>query len=113
MDALECAKEAYALLPQLQPNMKPVYLRILNAIYKIRDDNGSARVSNIIKISGLLLPNTTKCINELVELNVVEKFTPDYDKRVVLVRATELGEQYIEKYVLKFHRDLGEGICRY
>jgi len=106
LNALECAKEASALLPPLPPEIKPIYVRILNAIYKIRDDNGSACVSDISKASGILLPNTTKLINELAELDVVEKITSASDKRVVLVRATELGEQYIEKYVLSFHKDL-------
>lgn len=107
-DALECAKEALALLPQFPPNMKPVHFRILNAIYKIGDDNGNTRVSDISKVSGLLLPNTTKFINEMVELNIVMKLTSASDKRVVLVRATELGERYIQKYVLRFTEDLEE-----
>lgn len=100
LEALECAKEALTLLPQLPPNIKPVYFRILNVIYKIGDDSGSSRVSDISKVSGLLLPNATKVINEMVEFNIVEKFTSASDKRVVLVRATELGQQYIQKYVL-------------
>jgi DNA-binding MarR family transcriptional regulator len=107
LETLQYAKAALALLPQLPPNMKPVYFRILNAIYKIGDDTGSSRVSDISKVSGLLLPNTTKVINEMVELNIVEKFTSASDKRVVLVRATELGNQYIQKYVLCFIEDLG------
>jgi DNA-binding MarR family transcriptional regulator len=106
LETLQYAKEALALLPQLPPNMKPVYFRILNAIYKIGDDTGSSRVSDISKVSGLLLPNTTKVINEMVELDIVEKFTSASDKRVVLVRATELGKQYIQKYVLCFMEDL-------
>jgi len=106
LDALECAKETLALLPQLPPNMKPVYFRILNAIYRIRDDNGNSRVSDISKVSGFLLPNTTKFINEMVDLRIVEKFTSASDKRVVLVRATEAGEQYIQKYVLSFIESL-------
>lgn len=108
LDALECAKEALALMPQLPPNMKPVYFRILNAIYRIGDDTGSSRVSDISRVSGFLLPNTTKLINEMVELNIVEKTTSASDKRVVLVRATEVGEQYIQKYVLRFIEDLEE-----
>jgi len=118
LDAFECAKEASALLPPLPPEIKPVYIRILNAIYKIRDDNGSACVSDISKASGILLPNTTKLINELAELNIVEKFTSTSDKRVVMVRTTEVGEQYIQKYVLRFHEglekeflEIGESDC--
>ncbi|MGI5920981.1 MAG: MarR family winged helix-turn-helix transcriptional regulator [Syntrophomonadaceae bacterium] len=106
LDAFESAKEALGLLPQLPPNFKPVYFRILNAIYKIRGDTESARVSDISNVSGLLLPNTTRFINEMVELNIVKKISSPLDKRVVLVQTTELGEQYIHKYVLSFIEDL-------
>jgi len=102
MDAFECAREALTLLPQMPPNIKPVHFRILNAIYMIGDASGSARVSDISKVSGLLLPNTTKFTNELVELSIVKKFTSASDKRVVLVQATELGQEYIRDYVIRF-----------
>lgn len=106
MDAFECAREALALLPLIPPDIKPVYLRILNAIYKIGGESSSARVSDISKVSGLLLPNATKFINEMAELNIVEKFTSESDKRVVLVRATELGQHYIHNYVVSFTEGL-------
>ncbi|MDD4803096.1 MAG: hypothetical protein PHF24_09190 [Syntrophomonas sp.] len=102
LDGLECAKVALALFPQLPADIKPIYFRILNAIYKIGNNNDYLRVSDISKVSGLLLPNTTRFINEMVELKILEKYTSDSDKRVVLVRATELGEWYIQKYVLHF-----------
>lgn len=108
VDALECAKQALTLLPQLPDNMKPVYLRILSAIYKIDGDTGSARVSDISNVSGLLLPNTTKFTNEMVELGIVQKVTSPSDKRVVLVQATELGKRYTHEYVLSFIKDLGQ-----
>lgn len=112
LDAFECAKEALSLLPKLPPRMKPVHLRILNTIYRIRDDTGGSRVSDIGKASGFLLPNATRFINELVELGVVEKLTSDSDKRVVLVRATEVGEQYIRDFILSFHEDLEKGFSK-
>lgn len=112
LDALECAREALTLLPQLPANIKPVYLRVLSAIYKIGGDTGSARVSDISNVSGLLLPNTTKFTNEMVELGIVQKVTSPSDKRVVLVRVTELGKQYTHEYVLHFIEDLGEEFSR-
>lgn len=112
LDAFECAKEAIALLPQLPPDIKPVYIRILNVIYKLNNYTGRPRISDISKESGLLLPNTTKVINEMVELNILEKFTPDFDKRVVMVRTTELGEQYIQKYVVSFIESLEQEVSK-
>ncbi|MEA4848277.1 MAG: MarR family winged helix-turn-helix transcriptional regulator [Clostridiaceae bacterium] len=104
LDALEIAKKAYALLPQMPSNMKSVHFRVLGAIYRTRDDTGGTRVSDINRSLGFRLPNTIRFINELVELNAVVKLTPASDKRVVLVRATELGEQYINNYVLKYQK---------
>ncbi len=112
LNAFEFAKEALTLLPKLPPDIKPVFFRILNALYEIRDDDGSACVSDIGKEAGLLLPNTTKVINELVELRIVEKTSSISDKRIVLVRATPIGEQYIEKYVLSFHKSLAREFSR-
>ncbi|MEA4923966.1 MAG: hypothetical protein VB084_01535 [Syntrophomonadaceae bacterium] len=108
LDALECAKEAFILMPQLPPHIKPVYCRILNAIYKLGNYSDNLRISDISRISGLLLPNATKFINEMAELNMVKKSTSDSDKRVVLVQVTELGEQCYQQYVLRFIEGLEE-----
>lgn len=106
LDALECAREAHNLLPPLPLNMKPIYFRILGALYRTCDDSGKARVSDINKTLGFLLPNTTKYLGELNHLKIIEKTSLDSDKRVVLVRATELGEVYIQKFVVNIHERL-------
>lgn len=105
-DALDCAKEAHSLLPPLPANVKPAHFRILSAIYRIRDDSGNARVTNINKVSKSLLPNTIKFVNEMVELNILEKNTSPTDRRVVLVRTTGLGEQYLQEYIVEFYKCL-------
>ncbi len=112
LEALEFAKEALALLPQLPHSIKPVYFRILDAIYKIRDNTGSSRVSDISRATGFLLPNTTKFINEMVELNIVKKVTLASDRRVVLIQTTELGERYIQRYVHPFVEGLEEEFAK-
>jgi DNA-binding MarR family transcriptional regulator len=107
-DALETAKKTQSMLPNLPTNTKPVHIRVLSAIYKIRDDNGCARITDINKTLQFSLPNTTKYINELHNLGLVEKTTLPSDMRVVLIHTTELGEQYIEKYVTTYHNRLQE-----
>jgi len=96
LDALETAKATLNLLPKLPPNIKPVHIRVLIAIYRIRDDTGCARITDIAKTSRLLLPNVTKLVNEIVSLNILEKISSASDKRGVLVRATGDGEQYMQ-----------------
>lgn len=110
MDALESAKEAHNLLPVLPANMKPIHFRVLNAIYRIRDDTGSSRVTDINKALKFSLPNTIRFINELVELNILEKVNSTVDKRVVLVKTTEVGERYLQERILVYRRRLQEEI---
>ena len=105
-DALELAKKAHSLLPPLPTDLKPVHLRVLHAIYRIRDRTGNVRITDINKALEFSLPNTTRFIKELLKLGIVVKSSLPADKRVVLVRVTELGEQYIQKYVLTYQKRL-------
>lgn len=105
-DALETAQKAHSLLPPLPPDLKPVHLRVLHAIFRIRDGTDNARVTDINKALEFSLPNTTRFINELFQLGVVGKSTMPTDKRVVLIHTTELGEEYIRKYILTYQTRL-------
>lgn len=107
-DALELAKKAHNLLPPLPPDIKPVYLRVLKAVARVRNEDGYARVSDINAALGFLSPNTTKLINELQQLGVVTKRPLETDRRVVLVQATGRGEQYIQQYIVKYTARLME-----
>ena len=106
MDALEIAKEASSMLPSLPPNVKHVHIKVLNAIYRVRDETGNASITNINNFLRFLHPNTTKFINELCSIGLIEKASQPSDKRVVLVHATKLGEQIIEKYIISYHSQL-------
>jgi DNA-binding MarR family transcriptional regulator len=98
LESLRTAKATLNLLPKLPPNVKPVHIRVLIAFYRIRDEAGCARITDIAKTSRLLLPNITKLVNEIVSLKILEKISSKSDKREVLVRATTDGEQYM-KYI--------------
>ena len=108
MDAFEMAKKVHNMLPPLPEEVKPVYVRILAALCRIRGEGGEARVSDINKTLGLKLPNTTRYIGELADLGIVEKNQSDADKRVVLVKATPLGEKYISELVLLSYKQIAE-----
>ena len=108
MNTFEMAKEVHSLLPPLPEEVKPIYVRILDALRRIRCEDGEARVSDINKALGLRLPNTTRYIGELAELGIVEKNQSDADKRVVLVKATPLGEKYISDLVLLSYKQIAE-----
>ena len=78
----------------------------VHAIFRIRDGTDNARVTDINKALEFSLPNTTRFINELFQLGVVGKSTMPTDKRVVLIHTTELGEEYIRKYILTYQTRL-------
>jgi DNA-binding MarR family transcriptional regulator len=108
--ALEIAKQAVSLLPVLPPDFKPVHFRILHAIYRVRNNDGCARITDINRALGFLLPNTTRFINEMVDLNIIKKTTSPSDKRVVLVRTTAAGEKHMQ-YILSFRERLEKGFA--
>ncbi len=108
MNAFEMAKEVHDLLPPLPEEVKPIYVRILGALCRIRDKDGEARVSDINRTLRLRLPNTTRYIGELADLGIVEKNQSETDKRVVLVKATPLGEKYISELVLLSYKQIAE-----
>jgi DNA-binding MarR family transcriptional regulator len=108
MNAFKMAKEVHNLLPPLPAEVKPIYIRILDALRRIRGEGGEARVSDINKTLGLKLPNTTRYIGKLADLGIVEKNQSDADKRVVLVKATPLGEKYISELVLLSYQQIAE-----
>ena len=109
LDSLVVAKNAYALLPPLPKGVRPVHIRILWAIS--RHGGGPARISDINKTLGSALPNTTRFVNEMVQSDILTKEGLVSDRRVVLVRPTQLGQEYTEKYIHHFHtrmqRELG------
>jgi DNA-binding MarR family transcriptional regulator len=118
LDSLEIAKETTSILPPLPPNIKHIHIKALNAIYRVRDEEGNARITDINNFLRFLFSNTTKIINELCSLGLVEKVAHSFDRRVVLVHTTELGEQMIEKCIISYHprlqkefEKLGEADC--
>jgi DNA-binding MarR family transcriptional regulator len=111
LGALDMAKKAHAELPPLPPGVRPAHVRILNVMYRLGAGSCS-RVSDINNALGSALPNTTKFINELVELKIVKKVADESDKRVVLVQTTELGEQYTDQYVRLLHTRLAKAFSK-
>lgn len=110
LDALETAKRAHSLLPPLPPALKPIHLRVLRAVQRVQDETGRARVSDINGMLGYFLPNTTKYINELAGMKMVEKIPAASDKRVVCIQMTALGKECYQKYLLSYHDRLQEAL---
>ncbi|OCA85818.1 hypothetical protein A8F94_13175 [Bacillus sp. FJAT-27225] len=102
MDTLIAAKSAYEALPPLKPGMKPIYHRVLYMIHRLQEEHGAARVSDLSSGLDILLPNMTKLLKEMESLELVEKYRPPTDKRVVQIKMSPEGERYFNDRVLPY-----------
>ena len=100
------AKRIVELMPKLPQGMKPSHIHVIDVINQLQQRNGSVRVSDIGVALHVTNPSITRLVNELVELKAVEKAQSSEDKRVVTVRLTELGEDYLKKYIEEYHREV-------
>ena len=100
------AKRIVELMPKLPQGMKPSHIHVIDIINQLQQRNGSVRVSDIGVALHVTNPSITRLVNELVELKAVEKAQSSEDKRVVTVRLTALGEDYLEKYIEEYHREV-------
>ena len=100
------AKRIVELMPKLPQGMKPSHIHVIDVINQLQQRNGSVRVSDIGTALHVTNPGVTRLVNELVVLKAVEKTQSSEDKRVVTVRLTGLGEDYLEKYIEEYHREV-------
>lgn len=100
------AKRIVELMPKLPQGMKPSHIHVIDIINQLQQRNGSVRVGDIGVALHVTNPSITRLVNELVELKAVEKAQSSEDKRVVTVRLTALGEDYLEKYIEEYHREV-------
>lgn len=106
-NACHDAKRIVELIPPLPEGMAPRHIRIIDAIHQCSEEHCTVRVSDISDALHTTRPSITKLINELQQLQVVTKEADASDKRVVLLRLTELGEEYYDFYIRKFYAWLG------
>jgi DNA-binding MarR family transcriptional regulator len=100
------AKRIVELMPKLPQGMKPSHIHVIDIINQLQQRNGSVRVSDIGAALHVTNPGVTRLVNELVVLKAVEKTQSSEDKRVVTVRLTGLGEDYLKKYIEEYHREV-------
>jgi DNA-binding MarR family transcriptional regulator len=106
MDSLVAAKNSYDALPPLKAGMKPIYHRVLYMIHRLQEEHGAARVSDLSSGLDILLPNMTKLLKEMEGQQLVEKYRPPSDKRVVQIKMTSQGEQYFNDRVRPYRNQV-------
>lgn len=68
----------------------------LHVLFLLMSD-GQMPMGRLAELLGVSLPNVTGIIERMVENGYVERLRTDDDRRVVAVRATELGHQTVEE----------------
>ena len=104
--SLYVAKRATLIIPKRPPNMKKGQIGVLIALHRIQNNEGKARVSDIVNALKARSPNVIKTINSCVDIGLLAKSHDENDLRVVYIAFTEEGRKFYEKNILYFHLKL-------
>lgn len=114
LHAMDTAASTRNLVPELPKGVRPIHVRVLDALTRTCDDTGCSRVSDIGDALGMRMPNVTRAIREMTDMGVLKKTASPVDGRVVLIRATPLGEDYIDRYIVgvrqRIERELADTV---
>lgn len=108
LDACHMAKRITELMPELPKGMSPRHVHVIDAIWNLEQSEKTVKVSDISAYLNVTRPSITKLINELEKLNVVQKIPDEGDGRIIRLKLTELGEQYYDYYIRRYHLWLSE-----
>ena len=103
IDSCFVAKKITETMEELPKGFKPRQIHVIDSIYQLSKEKSDVRISDVSSKLNVTTPSITKLINELEEKSVVEKYTISDDKRVILVKLTELGMKYHKYYVTDYH----------
>ena len=98
LDAFYMAKRVRDMLPPLPEGVTASYIRFLDTIQILGENNRNVRVSDIGEVLNLRPPGVTRTIKEMEAAGYVKKYGSDDDGRVTYVSITEEGEKLSEKY---------------
>lgn len=110
LDVCYVAKRVVETLPELPKGMKPRHIHVLDAVYEVQHTRGMCRVSDVSARLNITTPSVTKLIQELELKQLLEKYTDESDKRVVLLRLTDDGRSCVQRYVTDLHREWAEAM---
>ncbi len=108
LDSCSNAKRITELMPKLPAGMTPRHIHVIDAIYEIGRSEAVVRVSDISGYFNVTRPSITKMVNELEDMGAVSKTPDPEDKRVIRVSLTELGQEYHEFYIRRYHSWVAE-----
>lgn len=105
LDACFVAKKITETMPDLPQGMKPRHVHVIDGIYELEHSTGQVSVSDISNRLGVTMPSVTKLVNELVDMEVVQKTDAGDDKRFIRLQLTAKGLLYEKQYVTDYHSE--------
>lgn len=108
MDACYTAKRIRDMLPKLPDGVAPSYIRYMDAISELKQQNEKVRVSDISEILNIPRPGVTRTIKKMEEKGYIEKITSEDDARITFIEITEIGEKLSDKFNRKYFNELSE-----
>lgn len=108
LDSCHSAKRITELMPKLPAGMTPRHIHVIDAICEIGRSEAVVRVSDISDYFNVTRPSITKMVNELEDMGAVSKTPDPDDRRVIRVSLTELGQEYYDFYIKKYHSWVAE-----
>ena len=110
LDLCFYAKKITETLPPLPKGMKHRHNFVLYEVYKVLQRQGVCHVSDISRSLKTSMPSITKLIGELEKMELLSKTADPQDKRAVQLTLTEKGSQFVQDYMLDFHKAWAENL---
>lgn len=110
MDACYTAKRIRDMLPELPDGVAPSYIRFMDTISKLKQQNGRVRVSDISESLNIPKPGVTRTIKEMEAKGYLKKIISEKDARITYIEITEIGEELSDKYNKKYFKELSENL---
>lgn len=110
VDCCFTAKRITETMEELPYGFKPRHIHVIDCIFCLGQHKQDVRVSDVSAELSITTPSVTKLLNELENKGAITKYSLDSDKRVTLLKLTELGNIYEEKYVTKYHKKWAQNL---
>ena len=98
LDAFYMAKRIRDMLPLLPDGVTESYIRFLDTIQRLEEQNVHVRISDVSDALHLQRPGVTRTIKEMEARGYIRKIASGEDGRVTYITVTQAGAGLSEKY---------------
>lgn len=110
LDSFYMARRILDLLPELPEGVLPSYIRYLEAIIKLKENQNNVKISELSSALNLPRPGVTRTVNSMVDKGYLKKDMSLDDGRVVYISLTQSGYDLFEKFNKIYFEDLSKDL---